>query len=103
IFTAPTSIAAVNGPTTPNARMAWVAEPWADFDHDGRLDVFGDFFFNHAGVRLFTGAAATRSWLAVGLDSREFTAPGARVEVYTAGNLGVAAQLIGRRTIAATE
>jgi enediyne biosynthesis protein E4 len=103
IFTRPASIAAVNGPTTPNARMAWVAAPWADLDRDGRLDVFGDFFFNHAGVRLFTGAASTRSWLAVALDSREFTAPGARVEVYTAGNLGVAGQLIGRRTIAATE
>jgi hypothetical protein len=102
-FTRPANIAAVKGPTTPNAAMAWVAAPWADFDRDGRLDVLGDYFFNHAGVRLFSGGAATRHWLGVGLDSRIFTAPGARVEVYPAGYLGVASRLLGRRTIAATE
>jgi hypothetical protein len=103
LFSAPTAIAAVKGPTTPNAAMAWVAAPWVDFDRDGRLDVFGDFFFNHAGVRLFSGAASTRRWLGVGLDSRSYTAPGARVEVYVAGGLGVASKLIGRRTLVATD
>jgi hypothetical protein len=103
LFSAPASIAAVKGPTTPNAAMAWVAAPWADFDRDGRLDVFADFFFTHAGVRLLSGAANTRTWLGVGLDSRSYTGPGARVEVYVAGGLGVAGKLIARRTISATD
>ena len=103
LFASPPAIAAVKGPTTPNAAMAWVAAPWADFDRDGRLDLFTDYFFNYAGVRLLSGGSATRSWLGVGLDSRAFTAPGARVEVYVAGGLGVAGKLLGRRTITATD
>lgn len=102
-FTVPLAIAAVKGYTTPNAAMAWVAAPWADIDRDGRLDVFADFFFNHAGVRLLTGASTSGNWLGVGLDSRSYTAPGARVEVYAAGSLGDPSRLLGRRTITATD
>jgi hypothetical protein len=102
-FVRPASIAAVKGPTTPNASMAWVATPWADHDRDGRLDVFGDYFFSGTGVRLFSGASASRTWLSVGLDSRSFTGPGAVVEIYAAGGLGDAGRLLGRRTVLATD
>ncbi|MDP8930288.1 MAG: CRTAC1 family protein [Actinomycetota bacterium] len=102
-FASPSDIAAVKGYTTPNAAMAWVAAPWSDYDRDGRLDLFADYFFNYAGVRLFSNGTATGSWLGVRLDTRRWTAPGAVVEVYTAGGLGSASQLLGRRTITATD
>jgi hypothetical protein len=73
----------------------------ADYDRDGRLDVFYDFFFsNEDGQLLLRNESESGHWLSVGLAQGGI---GTQVAVYHAGGLGDSSELIGQREIAATD
>jgi enediyne biosynthesis protein E4 len=102
-FDVPANIGTTPGLSRPNEPQAWVAAPVADFDRDGRMDVFLDYFFNPQGVHLQRNTTASGHWLGVAIDSRWGSGPGTVVEVFEKGHLGEAAALISERTISATE
>ena len=76
----------------------------ADYDKDGRLDVFFDFFFNDVdGQLLLRNETSSGHWLSVSLGRALGGGIGAKVSVYRAGGLGNKSALIGQREIAATD
>ena len=75
----------------------------ADYDNDGRLDIFFDFFFNDVdGQLLLRNDSSSGHWLSVSL-GRALGGIWAKVSVYRAGGLGDPKSLIGQREIAATD
>jgi len=73
----------------------------ADYDRDGRLDVFYDFFFsNEDGQLLLRNESESGHWLSVGSAQGGI---GTRVAVYRAGGLGDPNELIGEREIVTTD
>jgi enediyne biosynthesis protein E4 len=76
----------------------------ADYNKDGRLDVFYDFFFNNVdGQLLLRNETSSGHWLSVSLGRALGGGIGAKVSVYRAGGLGDPSALIGQREIAATD
>jgi enediyne biosynthesis protein E4 len=76
----------------------------ADYDKDGRLDIFFDFFFNNVdGQLLLRNETSSGHWLSVSLGRALGGGIGAKVSVYRAGGLGDPKALIGQREIAATD
>jgi hypothetical protein len=76
----------------------------ADFDKDGRLDIFFDYFFNNVdGQLLLRNETSSGHWLSVSLGRALGGGIGAKVSVYRAGGLGDPRSLIGQREIAATD
>ena len=76
----------------------------ADYNKDGRLDVFFDFFFNDVdGQLLLRNETSSGHWLSVSLGRALGGGIGAKVGVYRAGGLGDPKALIGQREIAATD
>src|SRR5215204_223905 len=76
----------------------------ADYDKDGRLDVFYDFFFTNVdGQLLLRNETASGHWLSVSLGRALGGGIGANISVYRAGGLGDPSALIGQREIAATD
>ena len=76
----------------------------ADYDKDGRLDIFFDYFFNNVdGQLLLRNETSSGHWLSVSLGRALGGGIGAKVSVYRAGGLGDPKALIGQREIAATD
>jgi enediyne biosynthesis protein E4 len=76
----------------------------ADYDKDGRLDIFFDYFFNNVdGQLLLRNETSSGHWLSVSLGRALGGGVGAKVSVYRAGGLGNKSALIGQREIAATD
>jgi len=76
----------------------------ADYNKDGRLDVFYDFFFNNVdGQLLLRNETSSGHWLSLSLGRALGGGIGAKVSVYRAGGLGDPSALIGQREIAATD
>jgi len=76
----------------------------ADYNKDGRLDIFFDYFFNNVdGQLLLRNETLSEHWLSVSLGRALGGGIGAKVSVYRAGGLGDPKALIGQREIAATD
>jgi enediyne biosynthesis protein E4 len=76
----------------------------ADYDKDGRLDIFFDYFFNNVdGQLLLRNETSSGHWLSVSLGRALGGGIGAKVSVYRTGGLGDPKALIGQREIAATD
>src|SRR5215216_1938756 len=76
----------------------------ADYDKDGRLDIFFDYFFNNVdGQLLLRNETSSGHWLSLSLGRALGGGIGAKVSVYRAGGLGDPKALIGQREIAATD
>ena len=76
----------------------------ADYNKDGRLDIFFDYFFNNVdGQLLLRNETSSGHWLSVSLGRALGGGIGAKVSVYRAGGLGDPKALIGQREIAATD
>ena len=76
----------------------------ADYDNDGRLDVFYDFFFSNVdGQLLLHNETESGHWLSLSVGQALGGGIGATVSVYRAGGLGDPEALIGQREIAATD
>src|SRR5215211_6149206 len=76
----------------------------ADYDKDGRLDIFFDYFFNNVdGQLLLRNETLSEHWLSLSLGRALGGGIGAKVSVYRAGGLGDPKALIGQREIAATD
>lgn len=77
--------------------------PSADYDNDGRLDMFLPMWWPEARSLLLKNETPGGNWLDVtvqGSKQLSSTGIGARINVYPAGKLGDAASLIGTREIA---
>ncbi|MCI0359462.1 MAG: CRTAC1 family protein [Planctomycetaceae bacterium] len=78
--------------------------PLADYDRDGRLDVFMASWFENQPNYLFRNATSGGNWLAVRVAGRRpgvnTMGIGAIVRVYEAGGLGDPKRLLGRKDIA---
>ena len=76
----------------------------ADYNKDGRLDVFYDFFFNNVeGQLLLRNETGSGHWLSLSLGRALGGGIGAKVSIYQAGGLGDSKALIGQREIVATD
>src|SRR5215207_5470487 len=76
----------------------------ADYDKDGRLDVFYDFFFSNVdGQLLLHNGTGSGHWLSLSVGQALGGGIGAKVSVYRAGGLGDPNALIGQREITATD
>jgi hypothetical protein len=76
----------------------------ADYNKDGRLDVFYDFFFTNVdGQLLLRNETESGHWLSLSLGRALGGGIGAKVSIYQAGGLGDPKALIGQREIAATD
>jgi len=76
----------------------------ADYDKDGRLDVFYDFFFSNVdGQLLLHNDTGSGHWLTIALGKALGGGIGAKVSVYRAGGLGDPNALLGQREITATD
>jgi hypothetical protein len=76
----------------------------ADYNKDGRLDIFYDYFFNDVdGQLLLRNETSSGHWLSVSLGRALGGGIGAKVSVYRDGGLGDPSALIGQREIAATD
>jgi hypothetical protein len=76
----------------------------ADYNKDGRLDIFYDYFFNNVdGQLLLHNDTGSGHWLSLSLGRALGGGIGAKVSVYRAGSLGASNALIGQREIAATD
>ena len=78
----------------------YAAAPAADFDRDGRVDLFLASWFEHLPNYLFRNVTDAGNWLTVRLDGRgkklNSMGIGAVVRIYASGCLGEPARLLGR-------
>jgi hypothetical protein len=76
----------------------------ADYDKDGRIDIFYDFFFSNAGGQLLLrNESKSGHWISLSVGQSLGGGIGTKVAVYRAGGLGDPNALIGKREIAATD
>jgi hypothetical protein len=104
-FAVPSGVGEVKGTTEPGDQSHYgLPVAAADYDKDGRLDVFYDFFFSNVdGQLLLHNGAGSGHWLTLSVGRALGGGIGAKVAVYRAGGLGDPNALIGQREIAATD
>jgi hypothetical protein len=82
----------------------YAAAPTADYDRDGRIDVFLASWFEHLPNYLFRNVTEAGNWLILRVDGRKANLNsmgiGAIVRVYATGHLGESKHLLGRHDIA---
>jgi len=91
---------AANRAPTPDM-VYYPAGPSADFDGDGRRDLFLINWFQENHCRLLRNATPSGHWLIVQGRRNNRTEVGARVEVYRAGRLGQPEHLLGMQELGA--
>ena len=84
------------------AATYWIAGATLDVDHDGDLDVFLVNFDTSSSSVLLRNDTAGGHWLAVQVGTSGTAGLGASVQVYRAGAVGDASQLIADRDITAS-
>jgi enediyne biosynthesis protein E4 len=104
-YAAPAGVGEVKGTAEPGDQSHYgLPVAAADYDKDGRLDVFYDFFFSNVdGQLLLRNATGSGHWLSLSVGRALGGGIGAKVSVYRAGALGDPSALIGQREIAATD
>lgn len=88
-------------PPVEKANAYFAAGPVADYDRDGRLDVFVASWFPQIPSKLFLNRSKPNHWLRVKVVGNTINRMGigAKVRVYPAGKLGQARKLIGYQEI----
>jgi hypothetical protein len=104
-YAVPTGVGEVKGTAEPEDQPHYgLPVAAADYDNDGRLDVFYDFFFSNVdGQLLLRNETESGHWLSLSVGQTLDGGIGATVSVYRAGGLGDPEALIGQREIAATD
>jgi enediyne biosynthesis protein E4 len=104
-YAVPAGVGEVKGTAEPGDQSHYgLPVAAADYDKDGRLDIFYDFFFSNVdGQLLLRNETGSGHWLALSLGRALGGGIGAKVSVYRAGALGDPNALIGQREIAATD
>src|SRR5919112_351164 len=104
-FAVPTGVGEIKGTDEPGDQSHYgLPVAAADYDKDGRLDVFYDFFFSNVdGQLLLRNETGSGHWLSLSLGRALGGGMGAKVSVYRPGGLGNSNALIGQREIAATD
>jgi enediyne biosynthesis protein E4 len=104
-YSVPTGVGQVKGTAEPGDQSHYgLPVAAADYDRDGRLDVFYDFFFSNVdGQLLLRNETGSGHWLSLSLVPALGGGIGAKVSVYRAGALGDPSALIGQREITATD
>lgn len=104
-YAVPAGVGEVKGTAEPGDQSHYgLPVAAADYDKDGRLDVFYDYFFSNVdGQLLLRNETASGHWLSLSLGRALGSGIGAKVSVYRAGGLGDPNALIGQREIAVTD
>src|SRR5215208_7127522 len=104
-YSVPAGVGQVKGTAEPGDQSHYgLPVAAADYDKDGRLDVFYDYFFSNVdGQLLLRDETGSGHWLSLSLGQALGGGIGAKVSVYRAGGLGEPNALIGQREIAATD
>jgi enediyne biosynthesis protein E4 len=104
-YAVPAGVGEVKGTAEPGDQSHYgLPVAAADFDKDGRLDIFYDFFFSNVdGQLLLHNETGSGRWLSLSLGDALGGGIGAKVSVYRAGALGDPNALIGEQEIAATD
>jgi enediyne biosynthesis protein E4 len=104
-YSVPAGVGEVKGTAEPGDQSHYgLPVAAADYDKDGRLDVFYDYFFSNVdGQLLLRNETGSGHWLALSLGRALSGGIGAKVSVFRAGALGDPSALIGQREIAATD
>ena len=104
-YAVPAGVGQVKGTAEPGDQSHYgLPVAAADYDKDGRLDVFYDFFFSNVdGQLLLRNATGSGHWLSLSVGQGLGGGVGAKVSVYRAGGLGAPKSLIGEREITATD
>src|SRR5919202_5241828 len=104
-FAVPAGVGEVKGTAEPGDQSHYgLPVAAADYNKDGRLDIFYDFFFNNVdGQLLLRNETSSGHWLSLSLGRALGGGIGAKVSVYRAGGLGDQSALIGQREISATD
>ena len=92
-------------PPAANANAYFADGPIADFDHDGRLDMFFAAWVPGAASPLFLNRSPVRHWLQVAFVGRTINRMGigVQVRVYEAGKTGQGAALLGDQEIGVSQ
>src|SRR5215217_121846 len=104
-YAVPAGVGQVKGTAEPGDQSHYgLPVAAADYDKDGRLDVFYDFFFSNVdGQLLLRDETGSGHWLSLSVGQALGGGIGAKVSVYRAGGLGEPNALIGQREIVATD
>jgi hypothetical protein len=104
-YAAPARVGQVKGTAEPGNQSHYgLPVAAADYDKDGRLDIFYDFFFSNAdGQLLLRNESKSGHWISLSVGQTLGGGIGAKVAVYRAGGLGDPNAMIGKREIAATD
>jgi hypothetical protein len=104
-YAVPAGVGQVKGTAEPGDQSHYgLPVAAADYDKDGRLDVFYDYFFSNVdGQLLLRNETGSGHWLSLSLGQALGGGVGAKVSVYRAGGLGDPNALIGQREIVATD
>jgi hypothetical protein len=104
-YAVPAGVGQVKGTAEPGDQSHYgLPVAAADYDKDGRLDAFYDYFFSNVdGQLLLRNETGSGHWLSLSLGQALGGGVGAKVSVYRAGGLGDPNALIGQREIVATD
>jgi hypothetical protein len=104
-YAVPAGVGQVKGTAEPGDQSHYgLPVAAADYDRDGRLDVFYDFFFSDTeGQLLLHNESKSGHWISLSVGKPLGGGIGAKVAVYRAGGLGDPNARIGKREIAATD
>lgn len=83
----------------PGPAQYWVSAPVADFDRDGRLDIFLLEWEPSLPSRLLANRGDTGHWISVSIEAGWGGGPGTRVDVYRAGAGGSPTARLGAQDI----
>jgi hypothetical protein len=104
-YAVPAGVGQVKGTAEPGDQSHYgLPVAAADYDKDGRLDAFYDFFFSNTdGQLLLHNESKSGHWISLSVGKPLGGGIGAQVAVYRAGGLGNPNARIGKREIAVTD
>ena len=104
-YAVPAGVGQVKGTAEPGDQSHYgLPVAAADYDKDGRLDAFYDFFFSNTdGQLLLHNQSKSGHWISLSVGKPLGSGIGVQVAVFRAGGLGDPNARIGKREIAATD